>query len=82
MISNVTDAFIDELCTAITQHGGFQLDGLGKLIPRLERGSLNVRRDKDSVRDPMRIRLYFTKSPMLKDQIERHYGIIKESSNG
>jgi nucleoid DNA-binding protein len=76
VVANVTDAFVDELCTAIAKHGGFQLDGLGKLIPRLEKGSLNVR--QDNVQEPMRIRVYFTKSPMLKDQIERHYGLVKE----
>lgn len=72
-VSVVTDAFVDELCNALAQHGGFQLDGLGKLIPRIERGSRNIR--KDESQDPMRITLYFRKSRLLKEQIERQFGV-------
>src|SRR3972149_522274 len=76
-VANVTDAFVDELCNPIAEHGGFHLVGLGKLIPRIERLTSHIR--KEGVQDSMRIRLYFTKSRMLKEQIERKFG-IKEAS--
>lgn len=75
-VANVTDAFVDELCNAIAEHGGFHLVGLGKLIPRIERLTSHIR--KEGAQDSMRIRLYFTKSRMLKEQIERKW--MKEVS--
>jgi nucleoid DNA-binding protein len=76
-VAHITDVFIDELCTAITEHGGFHLSGLGKLVPRIERLTSHIR--KEGVQDSMRIRLYFTKSRILKDQIARQFG-MKEAS--
>lgn len=78
-VANVTDAFVDELCTAIADHGGFHLAGLGKLVTRIERGGNQMGKGED--RDPMRIRLYFTKSKLLKDQIEHKYGMKEPGMN-
>lgn len=75
-VTSVTDEFVDELCNAIVSEGGFHLIGLGKLTVRFEKGSTNVR--KDGSVEPMRIKLYFSKSRMLKEQIERKYGIYKD----
>lgn len=75
-VATITEAFIDELCNALTDHGGFYLVGLGKLVTKLERGGGSAQRE--APQDPLRVRLYFTKSRLLKRQIERRYGIIKE----
>lgn len=72
-VAEITEAFIDELCNAVSQHRGFTLAGLGTLHARIERGGSNIQGTKSQ--DPMRIRLYFKKSRGLKDQIERHFGL-------
>lgn len=78
-VAKYTDAFIDELCNAITLHGGFILPGLGKLVPKIEKGGGGT--VSKEAQEYVRVRLYFTKSRLLKDQIERQFG-IKESTNG
>ena len=75
-VATITDEFIQELSNAIVDQGGFLLVGLGRLELRLEKGSANVRRD--STMEPMRIKLYFSKSKTLKRRIERKFGIYKE----
>lgn len=75
-VAAVTEGFIQELSRAIIEDGGFHLAGLGRLQVRFEKGSPNVR--KDSVVDPMRIKLYFSKSRTLKKLIERRFGIHKD----
>lgn len=77
-VAKFTDAFVDELCNAIAHHGGFHLAGLGKLVPKIERGGGGSLLH-DNSQDSMRVRLYFTKSPLLKEQIDRQFG-LKESS--
>jgi nucleoid DNA-binding protein len=77
-VSAVTDAFIDELCASVVEHGGFHLTGLGKLVLNIERGANQL--GKDVPPDSMRIRLYFTKSRTLKEQIERRFGMKKEAN--
>lgn len=78
-VEEITNAFIDELCNALAHHGGFQLDGLGKLVPQIER-SAGGRIPQDSSQEAVRVRLYFTKSRMLREQLNRQFG-IKESSH-
>lgn len=80
-VANVTSAFVDELCNATAQHGGFHLTGLGRLTTRLEKGGGGSTTINPASREQMRIRLYFKKSKLLKDQIERQMG-IKEMSYG
>ena len=75
-VATVTDGFIQELVNAVVDEGGFYLVGLGRLRIRFEKGSTNVR--KDSTTEPMRIKLYFSKSRVLKKLIERKFGIYKE----
>jgi nucleoid DNA-binding protein len=76
-VALVTDTFVEELNNAIVEANGFHLIGLGKLVVRFEGGSLNVMPEGTTA--PMRIKLYFTKSLLLKEQIERKYGIFKEA---
>jgi nucleoid DNA-binding protein len=78
-VSVITAAFVEELCTAIIEDGGFHLTGLGKLRMKFEKGSPTIL-PKGSA-GPMRIKLYFSKSLILKRLIEGKYGIAKESSN-
>lgn len=75
-VAKVTDEFIEELCSAIVEEGGFHLLGLGKLRVQVEKGSVNVRKNRTG--DPVRIKLYFSKSKSLKTRIEQHFGIYEE----
>lgn len=72
-VAKVTDEFIEELCSAIVDDGGFHLIGLGKLRVQVEKGSTNVRKNKPG--DPARIKLYFSKSKSLKARLEQRFGI-------
>lgn len=76
-ISLITDTFVEELNNAIVEANGFHLTGLGKLVLHFEGGSLNV--TPEGTTAPMRAKLYFTKSLILKEQIERKFGIYKEA---
>lgn len=78
-VENITSAFVDELCNAIAQHGGFHVTRLGTLTPKIERGSSNILEFPGQ--EPMRVKLYFRKSRLLKEQIDRHLG-LKEMGNG
>jgi nucleoid DNA-binding protein len=75
----ITDAFVDELCNAITEDGGFHLTGFGKLRMKFEKSSLNV---GEGAKENMRVKLYFSKAKALRAQIERKFGIHKEQNNG
>ena len=76
-VAEITAAFIDAIRDAIVEHGAVQLRGLGRLVAKMEMGNPNI-----SGKEVMRIKLYFSKSGTLKDQIERKYGINKGVNHG
>jgi nucleoid DNA-binding protein len=76
-VATVTDEFIHQLSCAIVDEGGFYLVSLGRLKVKFEKGSSNVRKDTEN--EPMRIKLYFSKSRTLKQLIERKFGIHKRT---
>jgi|SRR5688572_10804314 len=76
-VAKITDAFIDELCNAVTYHGGFNLAKLGKLATKIETqggGCAN-----ENYPNAARIKLYFKKSKTLKTQIELAFGLREPS---
>lgn len=79
-VAVITDAFIDEMNNAVANHGGFHLVGFGKLRLAVGKGSTNLNEEKRS--EPLRARLYFSKSKNLKRQIERSQGIRVEVDMG
>jgi nucleoid DNA-binding protein len=74
-VAEVTSAFIEELRTAIAEHGGFQLEGLGRLVMRFEGNNGNVVPGKP--KQSMRVKLYFRKAAPLKAQIEKKLRLEK-----
>lgn len=78
-VAVITAAFVEEMGTAIVESGGFHLTGLGKLRMKFEKSSNTIQ--PEGTPGLMRIKLYFSKSLILKGLIERKYGINKESSN-
>ena len=77
-VAEVTDEFVDELCNALTNNGGFSIPTLGKLVAKIEKSGGGSAAVNDPSRSATRIKLYFTKSKILKRQIERKLE-VKES---